>query len=71
MSSFGYVVESAARDEQGNHRGTFRVYVGSEDRAKQIAAAAPGRTFREVALEDMPPEARANLERARAEDAGA
>jgi hypothetical protein len=63
----GYVVESAAIDQRtGKHAGTMRVYVATEARAKEIAEAAPGRTWRAIPFEEMPAAARENLERAAA-----
>lgn len=61
----GYVVEGPAfRDAQGRFLGMPRVYVATEARAREIAAAHPERTWRAMKLEEMPAAARANLERA-------
>ncbi len=48
MSDARWVVESLAIDEQGVKRGTFRLYVGSEVRARELVAASPGSTYREA-----------------------
>lgn len=58
-----YVVESVVRGV-GVHPATARVYVATEARAIEIASGAPGRTWREVDVADMPVQARENLERA-------
>jgi hypothetical protein len=61
----GYVVESPVEGQNGRI-GTARVYVATEERAREIAAAhPPGRaTVRALDYADMPPAARDNLERA-------
>lgn len=56
-----FVVESEARDAEGLLRGTFRVWVATEQRAKQLAEEVPGRTWRVVTLEEMPKQAREGL----------
>lgn len=65
-----YVVESQVevRTPFGTVKtGTARVYVETEARAQEIVAALPAeRTYREIALTDMPPSARANMEKANA-----
>lgn len=63
-----YVVESRIVDEHGNG-GTARVYVATEERARQIASEHPGRTWQAIGLEAMPEKARLNMLRARAEAA--
>ena len=71
----GFVVESTveALERSGDgpvtvvHTGTARVWVGSEERAKQIvregleASPPVHRTYREVAVAEMPAFARENL----------
>lgn len=64
--SFAYCVESPAYDTEGRRQATFRVYVGTEARAKEIVSQGPGRAWRAVAAEEMPAGARENLLRARA-----
>lgn len=64
--SGAFVVESPIVDNTGAPGGVARVYVGTEARAHEIASAHPARTYRAVALADMPQAARDNLERARA-----
>jgi hypothetical protein len=59
----GFVVESPALNQDGSRAGTFRVYVATEERAKEIASAAPDRTWRSIPFDEMPEKARANLER--------
>jgi hypothetical protein len=64
-----HVVESSI----GNGA-TARIYVGSEKRAKEIvddgARAGVVRTFRAISPDEMPAEARSNLEMATAQIAG-
>jgi len=59
-----YVVESQVEGTDGLKVGTARVYVMTEIRALEITAAAPGRTYREISLDDMPDRARTNMLRA-------
>jgi DNA-binding GntR family transcriptional regulator len=48
-----FVVESpATRATDGAHTGTFRVYVASEERAREIASGHPERTWRELTPEE-------------------
>ena len=56
-----YVVESPATNALGERQGTFRVYVATEARAKEIAGAHPERTYREIAFEAMPEKASENM----------
>lgn len=65
----GYIVESPAVDRGGVRRGTFRVCVGTEARARALAAEVPGRTWCEVPLDELRPVERENLLRARRERA--
>jgi len=55
-----FVVENPAYDEDGAHRATFRIYVATEERAKELSQT-PGATYREIAPEEMPAKARENL----------
>ncbi len=67
-----YVVEQPAYDEKHDRTGVARVYVSDEARAQSLVGeAAPGvkRTYREIAVADMPEAARENLLRARLETA--
>lgn len=60
-----YVVEGPVlRDAQGERVGMPRVYVATEERAKEITALHPERTWRALPVEEMPAAARGNLERA-------
>jgi hypothetical protein len=57
-----WVVESPVLDgATGERKGTARVWVVTEERAKQIASDAVDRTYRYVAREDMHPQARENM----------
>lgn len=56
-----FVVESVARTPDGQKFGTFRVYVPTEQRAREIAEAFPGRTWRAVDIDTIPAAARENL----------
>jgi hypothetical protein len=58
-----WVVENPALDSNGLHRGTFRIYVATEERARALATA-PGATYRPVEEEQMPEAARENMRRA-------
>lgn len=67
-----YVVESLASPSVGvvgpralalRPVGTFRLYVATEARAREVASAAPGRTYRAVSVAELPVAARENLER--------
>jgi hypothetical protein len=61
-----YVVEGPVfRDAKGECIGMPRVYVATEERAKEIAALHPERTWRAISGEDMPAAARENLLRQR------
>lgn len=60
MSDQAYVVESPAL-ENGVKVGVFRVYVATEARAKEIAEAAEGRTYRCLPISELPVAARDNL----------
>lgn len=62
-NAIGFVVESAVRHSNGGPAGIARLYVADEARAKEIAAAHPGRTYRAIPYDEMPATARANLER--------
>ncbi len=64
MNEHAYVIESPAFDNLGARVGTFRHYVATEARAREEAAKHPERTWRVVAVADMRPEARENIERA-------
>jgi hypothetical protein len=44
--------------------GTARVYVATEQRAREVAALAPGRAIKRLEGDAVPEAARANLERA-------
>jgi hypothetical protein len=57
-----YVVESPAINQVGVCVGTMRVYVCSEERAVSLAAERPDRTWRQVALEDLPPHVLSKME---------
>jgi hypothetical protein len=64
-----YCVESvcAGSSRDGNVRvnpATMRFYTGDEQRARDVAAAAPGRTIRVLVDDQIPEKVRANLERA-------
>ena len=63
-----YVVESPALRSDGQYSGTFRLYVATEERAKEIAAQHPERSYRPIPFEEMPEVARLNLEKALAEE---
>lgn len=71
MNEPGWVVESPAILNDGTRAGTFRVYVPTQARAEEIcaegAAVGVSRTFRSIELADIPPDARANIERQRSE----
>jgi len=56
-----YVVESEAVDAAGVRRGTFRLFVASEARAREVAGQAPGRTWRALPLDEVPELARGPL----------
>jgi hypothetical protein len=58
-----YCVESPAF-ENGQLRGTFKLYTGDEQRAKDLCAEAPGRSYRKLTDDQIPPAAKANLIRA-------
>lgn len=62
-----YVVESVIANDKGERIGIARVYVANEARAIEVAGLAPGRTYRELSLDEMPPAARENMLRAAAE----
>jgi hypothetical protein len=62
-----YVVETPAFDEAGERHGTFRVYVPTEARAREIAAPNQLSTIRSIALDLVPEKARANMLRANRE----
>lgn len=61
-----YVVESIVTDGAGARQGVARLYVATEERAREVARQAPGRTWRAVDAESIPAAAREGLERARA-----
>lgn len=58
-----FVVESPATNARGERVGTFRVYVGTEARAAALAKEKPGASWREVSMSEVPPQARAGIER--------
>lgn len=59
-----FVVESPAVDPSGVRRGTMRIYVATEERAREMSARSPSATWREVTEEEMPERARENMRRA-------
>lgn len=56
-----YVVESPVTRADGVRAGTTRVYVRTEDRARELSAQHPERSWRAVDSEEMPADARANM----------
>lgn len=57
-----FVVESpVVRKTDGVRVGTARVWVATEERAKQIASEHPERTYRPVTENEMPEKVRAGL----------
>lgn len=63
-----FVVESPVHHSEDGPVGTARVYVGTEARAIEIASQHPSRTWRRIALDEMPEQARAALVAARASE---
>lgn len=56
-----YVVESPVTRPDGVRSGTARVYVQTEERAREIAAQHPERSWRAVPVSEMPEAARVNM----------
>jgi hypothetical protein len=60
-----WVVESPALDGvTGVRKGTARVWVKTEDRARSLAEETEERSYRYVTEEEMHPQARENMARA-------
>lgn len=64
IAMHAYVVESPVTDSRGKVA-TARVYVATEERAREIASAHPERTWRMIQLNDMPLAAKENLIRSK------
>lgn len=65
VPTHAYVVESRMLDAKGEPTGhVARFWTADRAKAERVAAEAPGRTWRQVALEEMPEKARENLLRA-------